>query len=152
MAQYSHFAENRLPLFSGDEAVQAAPRTDKQPSYIRDHRARLRERFRNGGAQAMPDYELLELVLFRAIPRRDVKPLARLLLDTLGDFNGVISAPPIRLAEVPGVGDAVITELKIIEAASQRLARARVMRRAIDATLRIPDPSASRGRASCGGR
>ena len=75
----------------------------------------------------MPDYELLELVLFRAIPRRDVKPLAKRLLAAFGDFNHTISAPPARLAEVSGVGDAVVQELKIVEAAAHRLARARVI-------------------------
>jgi DNA repair protein RadC len=75
----------------------------------------------------MPDYELLELVLFRAIPRQDVKPLARLLLDTFGDFNRVISAAPARLMLVKGVGESVVQELKIVEAASQRMMRAKVM-------------------------
>lgn len=84
-----------------------------------------------GGAAALPDYEMLELVLFRAIPRQDVKPLARRLIDRFVDFNGVISASPARLAETEGVGEAVICELKIIEAAAQRLARARVMRRQV---------------------
>jgi DNA repair protein RadC len=79
----------------------------------------------------MPDYELLELVLFRAIPRRDVKPLARDLLTMFGDFNGVISAPLSRLREVGGIGEAVITELKIVEAAAHRLARARVLQKPI---------------------
>jgi len=101
------------------------------PSYLRDHRARLRERFLNGGAAAMPDYELLELVLFRAIPRRDVKPLARRLLEVFGDFNAVLSAPAPRLAEVEGCGASVITELKVVEAAAQRLARARVLHRPV---------------------
>ena len=101
------------------------------PSYIADHRKRLRERFMVGGAAALPDYEMLELVLFRAIPRQDVKPLARRLIDRFVDFNGVISASPARLAETEGVGEAVICELKIIEAAAQRLARARVMRRQV---------------------
>lgn len=110
-------------------AVELAP--GKQPSYIRDHRKRLRDRFLTGGAQAMPDYELLELVLFRAIPRRDVKPLARQLLDSFGDFNGVLSASAERLAAVSGVGEAVICELKIIEAAAHRLSRARVMQRQV---------------------
>ncbi len=84
-----------------------------------------------GGAAAMPDYELLELVLFRAIPRQDVKPLARRLIDRFGDFNRVLSADPIRLTEVEGVGPAVVTELKIVEAAAQRLARARIIRRPV---------------------
>lgn len=126
MAAHNQFSEMPLPLFEGaDEAV--VPTSTKQPSYIRDHRKRLRSRFIAGGAAAMPDYEMLELVLFRAIPRRDVKPLAWRLLDQFGDFNRVISAPPDRLCEIKGVGDAVVLELKIVEAAAHRLARARVM-------------------------
>lgn len=124
------FAEMPLPFLDADEAVAAAawPK-GKQPSYIADHRKRLRDRFMTGGAAALPDYELLELVLFRAIPRQDVKPLARLLIDHFGDYNRVLSASPIQLAKVKGVGEAVIVELKIVEAAAQRLARARVMER-----------------------
>jgi len=79
----------------------------------------------------MPDYELLELVLFRSIPRRDVKPLARALLDKFQDFNRVVTAPPERLEEVKGIGRAVITDLKILEAAAHRMARARVMQRQV---------------------
>ena len=74
-----------------------------------------------GGAAELPDYELLELVLFRAIPRQDVKPLARQLLEQFGDFNYVLSAGLCQLSQVPGVGDAVICELKIIEAVAHRL-------------------------------
>jgi len=106
---------------------QAGPRQG-QPSYIRDHRQRLRQRFSTGGAAAMPDYELLELVLFRAIPRRDVKPLARRLMDSFGDFNRVLSAPEDRLRAIDGAGDAVVLELKIVEAASHRMARSRVIK------------------------
>lgn len=84
-----------------------------------------------GGAAAVPDYELLELVLFRAIPRQDVKPLARRLLERFGDFNRVISASAHRLSDVEGVGPAVVQELKIVEAAAQRMARARVMHRPV---------------------
>ncbi len=109
------FSDNQAALFTlgdEDEAV-AAPLAGRLPSYIADHRKRLRARFMEGGAQALPDYELLELLLFRAIPRQDVKPLARLLLDTFGDFNRVISASPQRLTLVKGVGEAVVQELKI---------------------------------------
>ena len=113
-----------------DEAV-AQPLPARLPSYISDHRKRLRARFRDGGADALPDYEMLELVLFRALHRQDVKPLARALLDRFGDFNAVLSASPARLAEVRGVGDAVITELKVVEAAAHRLARARILRRQV---------------------
>lgn len=120
------FSERPLPLFLPDAA---APVQAPQPSYIRDHRQRLRTRFLEGGAQAVPDYEMLELVLFRAIPRRDVKPLARALLDRFGDFASVLSAPEDQLQEVSGVGVAVVTELRIVEAAAHRLTRARVMQR-----------------------
>lgn len=125
------FTDMPLPLFAADASPSAKAETRKLPSYIRDHRKRLRERFLSGGAAPLPDYELLELVLFRAIPRQDVKPLARTLIETLGDFNSVLSASPDRLSRIPGVGDAVICELKIVEASAHRLARARVMQRQI---------------------
>ncbi|HEY0439426.1 MAG TPA: DNA repair protein RadC [Xanthobacteraceae bacterium] len=95
------------------------------------HRDRLRTRFREVGADALADYELLELVLFRAVPRGDMKPLAKTLLKTFGSFAEVISAAPARLAEVAGVGDAVVTELKIVQAAAQRLARGEVRKRPV---------------------
>lgn len=128
MTQAHQFSERPLPLFEGDE-VQIVPALPKGrlPSYIRDHRKRLRERFMAGGAAALPDYEMLELVLFRAIPRQDVKPLAHLLISTFGDFNRVMSAPISRLLEIKGVGYAVVQEIKIVEAAAQRLARSKVM-------------------------
>lgn len=124
--QYEFF-EARQSSYDFDEVH--APRPKRQPSYIRDHRKRLRERFMHGGADAMPDYELLELVLFRAVPRQDVKPLARQFLEKFGDFNGVLTADPDRLEEVSGVGPAIATEFKIVLAASQRLARSRVQNR-----------------------
>ncbi len=131
MSKARDFAERPLPLFEADEAPAAPLPAGKMPSYIADHRKRLRARFLSGGAQALPDYELLELLLFRAIPRQDVKPLAHKLMETFGDFNGVVSAPPARLSEVNGVGEAVICELKVVEAAAHRLARARVMHRPV---------------------
>ena len=87
------------------------------------HRERLRERFLDGGAGAMPDYELMELVLFAAIPRRDVKPLAKQLIARFGSFAEAIAAPRARLLEIDGVGDAVVAQLKIVEAAALRLTR-----------------------------
>ena len=115
-------------LFDSDEAPVVPLPGNKLPSYIADHRSRLRTRFMQGGATAVPDYELLELILFRSIPRRDVKPLARKLLEAFGDFNRVLSAPAERLAEIKGVGDAVITDLKIIEASAHRMARSKIMK------------------------
>ena len=93
------------------------------------HRERLRGRFREAGADALSDYELLELLLFRAQPRRDVKPLAKTLLETFGSFAEVISAPEQRLAEVKGLGQAGIAELKIVQAAASRFLRGAVKKR-----------------------
>ena len=98
------------------------------PHYL-EHRQRLRARFLDGGADAMPDYELMELVLFAAIPRRDVKPLAKALLEAFGSFADVLAAPRARLLEVDGVGEAVVAQLKIVEAAAQRLAKTKVIGR-----------------------
>lgn len=123
------FSESMPSLFDADEAPVLPVAAGRLPSYIADHRSRLRARFMTGGAAAVPDYELLELVLFRALPRKDTKPLARALLDRFGDFNRVLSAPPDQLAEVDGVGEAVITDLKVIEAAAHRMARSRVLQR-----------------------
>ncbi len=93
------------------------------------HRERLRERFLQGGAEALTDYEMLELILFRAIPRRDVKPLAKTLIKRFGSFAEVIAAPVARLKEVQFIGDAAVTELKIVQAAAVLLAREKMRQR-----------------------
>src|ERR1700726_704295 len=95
------------------------------------HRERLRERFLKGGSDALADYELLELVLFRAIARRDVKPLAKELLKQFGSFSEVVSAPIERLKTIKGLGEAAIAELKIVEAAAHQLARGQVRDRPV---------------------
>lgn len=124
----SEFAETPS-LFDDDAKVIQPLPVGRLPSYIGDHRKRLRQRFLDGGAIAVPDYELLELVLFRAIPRQDVKPLARQLIDHFGDFNRVLSATYDQLCKVNGVGQAVATELKIVEAAAHRLSKSKIMQR-----------------------
>jgi DNA repair protein RadC len=98
------------------------------PDYL-GHRSRLRERFMTGGPSALPDYELLELVLFRAFPRADVKPLAKALIRQFGSFAEVISASPARLKEVKGVGDRVVEELKLVQAAALRLSQGNLLNR-----------------------
>ena len=103
----------------------------KVEDFRKDHRKRLRHRFMNGGAAEMPDYELLEVILFRAIPRQDVKPLAHRLIHEFGDFNTAISSTAVRLSSVKGVGQAVIQEMQIVEAAAHRLVRARVIGREV---------------------
>lgn len=95
------------------------------------HRDRLRSRFQESGAGALPDYELLELLLFRSIPQRDVKPLAKELIRRFGSFAEVLGAPASRLTEVKGVGAGVALDLKIVEAALQRMARGAVAKRTV---------------------
>ncbi len=93
-----------------------------QPHYA-GHRARLAERFGETGGSALPDYELLELLLFHALPRRDTKPIAKALLSRFGSFSGVLGAPEARLAEVSGVGERTARYLKLLQAAATRYAR-----------------------------
>lgn len=89
--------------------------------HYQGHRARLRQKFRDNGADTFPDYELLEMLLFRAIPRRDTKPIAKNLINKFGSFAQVINAPESRLKEIDGIGEAVITELKLVKASALRL-------------------------------
>ena len=101
-----------------------------KPHYL-GHRERLRRRFREAGADALPDYELLELILFRAVPRRDTKPLAKAILAQFGTFAEALNAPEERLKEVPGLGEAAITEIKLVRAAALRLMRGEVLERPV---------------------
>lgn len=101
-----------------------------KPHYA-GHRQRLKDRFRRSGANALADYELLEMILFRALPRRDTKPLAKALLDRFGSFADVLTAAPDRLKEVDGIGEQATTEIKLIEAASVRLAQTRLLKQPV---------------------
>lgn len=110
---------------AGVASIQSDAAPAPPPHYI-GHRERLRARFREAGADAVADYELLELVLFRAMPRGDVKPLAKALLARFGSFAEVLAAPAPRLLEVDGMGPATVTELKIVHAAAGRIGRDRI--------------------------
>jgi len=101
-----------------------------KPHYL-GHRERLRRRFRGAGEDALPDYELLELILFRAAPRRDTKPLAKALIARFGTFAEALNAPEELLREVPGIGEAAVTELKLVRAAALRLMRGEVLERPV---------------------
>ena len=103
--------------------------TDETPHY-HGHRQRLRQRFQEGGAEALPDYELLELVLFQAIPRADVKPLAKQLLAHFGGFAAVMNADLSALIQA-GLTENTATALKVIEAAARRLAKTELMDRPV---------------------
>ena len=107
----------------------------ERPHY-HGHRKRLRERFLSAGADCLPDYELLELVLFLAQPRGDMKPLAKRLIDRFGNFAEVISADPHALAEIEGVGESALAALKIVQAGSHRLLRQRILNRQVISSWR----------------
>lgn len=106
---------------------EGAVKLVERARYVHGHRDRLRERFLGG--DDLPDYELMELVLFASIQRRDVKPLAKELLARFGTFADAIAAPAARLKEVPGIGAATVIQLKIVDAAALRLLKTRVMGR-----------------------
>jgi DNA repair protein RadC len=101
------------------------------PPHYHGHRERLRGRFREAGAEAVSDYELLELLLFRTIPQRDVKPLAKELIKKFGSFAEVLAAPRQRLEEVKGVKEATSTDLKIVQAAASRITQGAVRKREV---------------------
>jgi DNA repair protein RadC len=107
-----------------------SPPDDDAPHYL-GHRERLRARFTEVGGDPLPDYELLELILFRSMPRRDVNPVAKDILKRFGSFAEALAAPPQRLMEVDGVGESVATDLKIVAAAARRLTRGAVAKRPV---------------------
>ncbi len=104
--------------------------SDGSPHY-HGHRERLRARFREAGPDSVSDYELLELVLFRTIPQRDLKPLCKELIAKFGSFAEVLAAPQHRLEELKGIKEATATDLKIIHAAASRLARGQVRKQPV---------------------
>lgn len=125
----SYKATDRLsPSAAAGGGLVADENGHQRPHYW-GHRERLRTRFLAGGHTAMPEYELLELLLFNAIPRIDVKPLAKRLLATFGDLNGVVAASEHQLLKVEGTTDKVFLQLRIAEAFAQRMARAKVLER-----------------------
>jgi DNA repair protein RadC len=116
--------DGSLGLFQVDRAVD-----DEPPPHHLGHRDRLRLRARRGGLDALPDYELLELYLYRSIPRADVKPLAKALLARFGGLSAVLSAPIEDLRTVAGVGPSVALDLKLMHDAALRLGRETLTKR-----------------------
>lgn len=118
--QNSLFESQTKPLTSADEFDDRA-----------GHRKRIRDRFRAGSAEAMPDYELLEMILFRVFPRQDTKPIAKRLIAHFGSFAEVINAPAERLKSLDGIGDRVVDEIKLVQAAALRLMKGEIMGRKV---------------------
>lgn len=114
---------------SPDGRRKARP-ADEAPHYL-GHRDRLRARFREAGPTALSDYELLELLLFRSIPRADTKGIAKALINRFGSFAEVLGAPEHLLCEVKGVGSSVAVDIKVVAAAAARLAKGGISRRSV---------------------
>jgi DNA repair protein RadC len=112
-----------MPANTSDKSDTRDEPEDAEAPLYHGHRERLRMRFHSAGPDALSDYELLEMVLFAAQPRRDMKPLAKSLLKEFGSFAEVIQAPEARLREVKGVGDVTINGLNLIAAAASRIAK-----------------------------
>jgi DNA repair protein RadC len=110
--------------------TEAPDATDAVPHYS-GHRDRLRQRFLTAGAAALADHEILELLLFSAIPRRDTKPLAKQLIGTFGSLGAVLAATPTQLAQRGGLSDISVALLKVVQAAAERLLKEQVVDRPV---------------------
>jgi DNA repair protein RadC len=121
------FSDGGFLLPETAQTREAAP----PPPSAEGHRARMRTRLLAGGADTLADHEMLEMVLFLALPRRDTKPLARLLLARFGSFAAAIAAPVTDLRSIDGLGDAGVAALKTVQAAAVRLARAEVLQQPV---------------------
>lgn len=112
--------------------MSESSKTPKAPKpHYHGHRDRLRGRFAENGIEALADYEILELYLFNSIPRRDIKPLAKTLIDTFGSFAATIAAPVERLKEIPGMSQKTALDLHILKAAAIKLGQENVMGRPV---------------------
>ena len=114
-----------MPMPARTSEPKAEP---AETPHYHGHRERLRERFYSAGPDALSDYELLEMALFAALPRRDTKPLAKALLKKFGSFAEVVHAPETLLREVEGIGDASVHQIKLLAAAAGRVAKGEIKR------------------------
>ncbi|WP_296018417.1 DNA repair protein RadC [uncultured Agrobacterium sp.] len=119
---------NERGLFSDQRPASKQPKAspEQEPAHYHGHRERLRGKYRDQGDAALADYELLELLLFRLIPRRDTKPIAKALIARFGTLAGVLGAPLPLLQEVKGIGDTVALDLKLIASVSQRMLKSEI--------------------------
>lgn len=113
------------------ERVISSSDDTQEEDHASGHRQRLKDRFMRAGREAIQDYELLELLLFRSIPRRDVKPLAKKLISEFGSVAEVLGAPLASLRATEGLGDSTALDLKLVEAAGRELAKGAVKKRTI---------------------
>ena len=111
---------------SGPGSSASASAKSKPKPHFHGHRDRLRERMQSAGAGALADYEMLELLLFRSIPQRDTKPIAKALLDRFGSLAEVLGAPAHLLEEVKGIGPSVAFDLKLVASLAERMLRSQI--------------------------
>lgn len=130
--------DSELFAFSFDEAAPppSGRHAGKMPSvqakpHYHEHRARLRQRLDGAGAEALSDYELLELFLFRTIPRQDTKPLAKALIERFSTLAAVLAAPAHQIAKVDGAGPAVAQDIKTAHALLTRTGRSELKNRTV---------------------
>ncbi|WP_404862003.1 DNA repair protein RadC [Georhizobium sp. MAB10] len=123
------FADERA--FFAEGPVQPPRATKTAPAHYHGHRDRLRDRFRDNGVQGLADYELLELLLFRILPRRDTKPIAKALIARFGSLSEVLGAPPHLLSEIDGIGEAAALDLKVVAAVGQRMLKGEIAARQV---------------------
>ncbi|MFK4823421.1 DNA repair protein RadC [Paenochrobactrum sp. BZR 588] len=129
---------DELPGFSEQTAKFAALGVKPEVPHYFGHRDRVREKFRKNGDESMADYELLELLLFRSIPRADTKPIAKALLARFGSLGEVLGAPEHLLCEVRGCGKSVAFDLKLVAAVGKRQNRNEIIGRvALDAWSKV---------------
>ena len=122
-------ADDAVPGRPARAAGKSAP--PPEDKHYHGHRERLRTRFRDHGDTALADYEILELLLFRLIPRRDTKPVAKALLDRFGTLSGVFGATPALLQEVKGIGETVALDLKLVAAVAQRTLKSEIRNKTV---------------------
>lgn len=127
--QSHQIIETKIQSQRTTKSLPTNPKNRTEKTHYDGHRQRLRERFVNHGDDVLADYELLELLLFRTIARADTKPLAKALLNRFGSFAGVLGAEPQLLQEVPGCGEAVAQDIKLLNACARRLGKSEIMKK-----------------------
>jgi len=117
-AQFEFLGKKPVEAEIKKNAGSADGNGSQKKDHRHGHRSRLRDRFLESGGKGMPDYELLELILFLAIPRRDVKPLAKQLIADFGSYAAVLSAEVDALRAAPGLGETGVAAIKTVQASA----------------------------------